>query len=132
MFVEIISRILFGSEASRRHSVSAQTESKIKNDWVSVQLALQQKTPSQLKQAVITADRALDSALRDVFPGETMGERLKLAKDRFDVVTYNKIWEGHKVRNALAHEAGYDPPYYVLSGAIENLKRGLVALGVKI
>lgn len=132
MLANLLKSLLFGSGSVGRRSVSASTESKIRSDWSNVELALQQKTPSQLRQAVITADRALDSAMRDIFPGETMGERLKAARDRFDPVTYNKIWEGHKVRNALAHEAGYEPPHYVLTEAIENLKKGLISIGVKL
>jgi hypothetical protein len=61
-----------------------------------------------------------------------MGERLKMAKDTFDRDLYNKIWEAHKVRNNLVHEAGYEPPYYVLTDAIEKLRLAIVSLGVKV
>jgi len=123
---------LFGGGRGGRYSVSQQTQQNISSAWESVTLALQQKSPSQLRQALITADKCLDNALRDIMPGETMGERLKAAKDRFDYVTYNKIWEAHKMRNNLVHEAGYEPPHYTLTDSIEKLRRGLSALGVKV
>ncbi|KKU51060.1 MAG: hypothetical protein UX73_C0008G0001, partial [candidate division WWE3 bacterium GW2011_GWC1_47_10] len=64
--------------------------------------------------------------------GDVMADRLKAAKTRFDIVTYNKIWEAHKVRNALVHESGYEPPYYVLTEAVEHLRRGLERLGINV
>jgi hypothetical protein len=123
-------KLLFGI-GGKKH-VSSETISKIKQAWQQVEAALLSKSPSQLKQALITADKSLDNALRDVVAGETMGERLKNAKDNFDRATYDRIWKAHKARNALVHEAGYDPTYYVLKEEIENLKKGLIALGVHV
>jgi hypothetical protein len=124
---------LFGGDKTfLRGSVSAVTEEKIKKDWESVALLLAQKSPSQLRQALIVADRALDNALKDFIPGETMGERLKNAKDKFDWATYQKIWEAHKVRNNMVHEAGYEPQYYIVTEAVETLKQALISLGVRL
>ena len=132
MFAELIKKLLFGGGAGKRGSVSSSTENIIKKDLESVKQALISKSPSQLKQAVMTADRALDAALKDIVSGETMGDRLKNAQPKFDQIVYNKIWEAHKIRNSLAHEAGYEPPYYVLIGAIDNLKKGLEVLKVRL
>jgi hypothetical protein len=115
-----------------RMGVSPETESKIRRDWENVEVLLKQKGPSQLKQALLTADKSLDNALRDVVPGQTMGERLKNAKDKFEWPVYNKIWEAHKIRNSLVHESDFDPPYHVIITAVGDLKRGLVALGVRL
>jgi len=115
-----------------RMYVSRGTEERIKKDWVVVNDLLGQKSPSQLRQALMTADRTLDDALRDIVMGETMGERLKNSRDRFDPSTYNKIWEAHKVRNSLVHEAGYEPPHFIITEAIKSLQDGLKSLGIKI
>ena len=123
-------KLLFGFSAGK--NISAQTREAISRDWQSVEAALQSKVPSQLRQALITADKALDNALRDIVSGENMGERLKNAKDKFEYSLYDKIWKAHKVRNSLVHEAGYDPPHYVVTEAIENLKQGLINLGVRL
>ena len=120
------------SKIYRRRSVSTETETLIKKEWTLINSDLLQNNPSQLKQALIRADKSLDRALADIFDGENMGARLKNAKDRFDSGVYNKIWEGHKVRNALVHEAGYEPPYFMVREAIENLRGGLSALGVNV
>ena len=123
---------MFSLPGGGRSSVSQPTEDKIRKDWENIKILASSKSPSQLRQGLITADKTLDNALKDIFSGETMGERLKNAKDRFDENTYNKIWEAHKVRNNLVHETGYEPPYYVLTEAIEKLRTGLQALGVRV
>jgi len=116
---------------NKKYIVSVKTAEDIRRGWSSVNIALETKVPSQLKQALITADKSLDNALRDIASGETMGERLKNAKDRFDRDTYDKIWKAHKVRNSMVHETTYEPSYYVLIEAINGLKKGLTSIGVK-
>jgi hypothetical protein len=126
-------KFLGGSGKQRRRStVSQQTHENIKSEWANIRDLLQGKSPSQLRQALISADKCLDNALRDVVPGEAMGERLKEAESKFDRITYDKIWKAHKVRNNLVHEAGYEPPHHVMTGAIEDLRRGLSSLGVRL
>lgn len=121
-----------GLGGSGYSSVSMETVRKITSDWDNVTILLQGKSPSQLRQALITADKCLDAALKDVVPGETMGERLKNAIDKFDRPTYNRIWDAHKLRNNIVHEAGFEPPYFMVTEAVANLKEGLYKLGVKI
>ena len=88
---------------------------------------------SQLRQAVIKADNVLDLALRRLTTGTAMGERLKNAREYFkNYAVYQGLWEAHKVRNALVHEADYEPTHYVVKGAVAKFKRGLEVLGVKL
>lgn len=122
---------LFGWLKPRVYSVSSSTQENIINAWVNVDHALTSNTPSQLRQALITADKCLDNALRDVVAGETMGERLKKAKTRFDYPVYDAIWRAHKIRNSMVHETSFEPSYSTLVSAINDLKRGLTSLGVK-
>lgn len=127
-----ILKLFFGDSVFSRGSVSTATEDKIKQDWENINQLLKQKSPSQLRQALLTADRSFDAALKDFMPGETMGERLKNAKTKFDIVTYNKIWEAHKVRNNLVHEAGYEPPYYVIIQAVENFRNAFKEINIRV
>ena len=129
---ELIKKLLGFTNAYRRYSVSQQTEDSIRSDWAKIDELLRLKSPSQLRQALIAADRSLDHALKDIFEGEAMGERLKNAKDRFEKNMYNKIWEAHKIRNNLVHEAGYEPPYYMLTNAVETFRTALRSLNVRI
>lgn len=113
----------------RRGGVRPQTQKMIQNDLRNVDTLMQGKSPSQLRQALITADKALDNALRDVVSGENMGERLKNAYTLFDKNLYNQIWSAHKMRNALVHESGYEPPHHMITVGVNNLKKGLKSLG---
>jgi len=117
---------------NKRSTVSSNTVFAIRSAWVGVSEALISKTPSQLRQALITADKCVDNALRDVVSGETMGERLKNAKDKFDYPVYDSIWRAHKVRNSMVHETSFEPSYSLLISSINDLKRGLQSLGVYI
>lgn len=124
---------LFGGGSLRgSRSVSSQTLELIKGEWEQIDLLVSQKGPSQLRQALLKADKTLDAVLKELVPGETMGERLKSAKDKYDYVTYDKIWKAHKMRNSLIHESGYEPPYHMVIRSIKDLKNGLTKLGVSV
>lgn len=112
--------------------VSPATVSMLKNDWKTIDQNLKLGTPTHLRQAVIVADKTLDNALKDLVKGETMGERLKNSRDLFDKKIYNKIWQAHKVRNSLVHDAGYEPTHFILKGAISDLRDGLKSLNVNL
>lgn len=122
----------FSKILNNRASVSTETSDKIRRDWANINNLLKGKSPSQLRQALITADKTLDNALREIVDGKTLGERLINAKNKFDPITYNKLWDAHKIRNNLVHEADYEPPYFVLEEAVNKLKRGLIELHVKL
>jgi len=117
---------------TKRKSLSVYTVENIKRDWKNIDVLLSQKRPSQLRQALIIADKSLDNALGDIIGESTMGERLKKSKDLFDKNLYNKIWEAHKIRNSLVHESGFEPPYFVVIKSVNNLKEALYTLGIKL
>lgn len=124
---------IFGSGTGTSYgSVSQETVRKVTTDWENISVLLKQKGPSQLKQALIMADKSLDAVLKEIVPGETMGERLKNAVDKFDRPTYNRIWDAHKLRNSLVHEAGFEPAYFMVTEAVANLKEALYKLGVNV
>ncbi len=123
---------LFFKKSTKSRIITVETKEKIQRDWKNIEILLTQKGPSQLRQALITADKSLDNALKDIVDGETMGERLKNAENFFEREQYNKIWEAHKIRNNLVHESGYEPPYFVVTKAVQDLKEGLEKVGVRV
>lgn len=127
-----IFNFLFGGNKTSRRTVTQLTEKNILSDWKNISILISQKGPSSLKNALITADKTLDNALRDMVDGETTGDRLKNAEDMFDRYLYNKIWEAHKIRNNLVHESGYEPPHFVITEAIQVLQTALQSLGLRI
>lgn len=105
---------------------------KIADDWVNVDAMLRGSSPAQLKQALITADKLLDSALRSISSGESMSERLKDVRPLLDRVIYQKMWDSHRMRNTLVHEVGFEPQHFILKEAVINIKDVLYKLGVNI
>lgn len=124
--------MFFGTPKKSIGMLRGETQENIKSDWDNIRVLLNQKGPAQLRQALIVADRSLDNALRDIVVGESMGERLKNAKDMFKWENYQKIWEAHKLRNNIVHESNFEPPYFVIKEAITNIQQGLSDLGVRV
>lgn len=124
--------LLFGNSDRKNSYVLQDTMDLIRGEWEQIDIMISQGGPSQLRQALIKADKTLDNALRDIVDGEKMGERLKNAKDKYDYATYDRIWKAHKMRNSLVHESGFEPPYHVIELAIEDLRRGLNKIGVNV
>ncbi|OQA03908.1 MAG: hypothetical protein BWY68_00600 [bacterium ADurb.Bin400] len=60
----------------------------------------------ELRQAVFEADKLVDFALKKQgFAGNNMGERLRSAASSVERGLYHNLWQGHKLRNELAHES---------------------------
>ncbi len=59
--------------------------------------------PAEWRVAIIEADIMLDELLSTLnYPGDGIGEKLK-AVEPSDMLTLDKAWEAHKVRNRIAH-----------------------------
>ena len=109
-----------------RGRLGAYNIQKIREGWQEVEQLIELGKPSQMKQAIIKADKLVDGALKIVSAGDTMGERLKNAKDLFSKYEiYQGLWDAHKVRNALVHEADYELMRVVALEAIEKFKTAL-------
>ena len=113
-----------------RYNLTSEKEEAVKTGWAGVEELLVLGKPSQLKQAIIESDKIVDSVLRDLVLGVSMGERLKSARDLFPASVYNGLWEAHKVRNGLVHESSYNPPYYVCREAVGKFKEALLSLNI--
>ena len=116
----------------KQTSIKSETQVKLKTEWENIAKLLKQETPSSIRQALIAADRSLDTALADLSDFKTMGDRLKDTKRLFEENMYNKLWKAHKLRNSIVHEAGFEPPHFIVKEAIEDLKKGLLSLKVNL
>jgi hypothetical protein len=78
--------------------------------------------------AIMEADKLLDQALRQSgYHGETMGERLKSARNVFR--NNNEVWKAHKLRNRLAHEQDVHLNNMFANQALHGFEAGLKDLG---
>jgi hypothetical protein len=101
---------------------------KYRVKWLAVEQSLIKGEESSYHLAVLNGDKIVDQALRDKgFRGQTMGERLKAAKDK--LTHRNDIWEAHKLRNRIAHESDIKVTYDQARHALNGFKKALKDLG---
>ncbi len=88
--------------------------------------------PSQLKEAVITADKIVDHTLKLFYPKiEKSVDRYKKAEEFFpNREDYNDLWFAHKVRNELAHSLDFELPAAQAYEVIAKYEQSLKILGV--
>lgn len=59
----------------------------------------------ELKHAVLEADKLVDYMLQsNGYGGESFADRLRSAQPYIEQQTYEFLWQGHKVRNQIAHD----------------------------
>lgn len=76
----------------------------------------------ELKHAVMEADKLVDYALKaQGYRGETFADRLRSAEKNMGQDVYNQLWQGHKIRNQIAHESGFTMKSLDLREASEKL-----------
>lgn len=110
-----------------RNSGPRLSADQIAERWATIE-AMAAGGGNGLRTAVSEADKLLDLALRQSGArGDTMGERLKSSGKRFS--NLNAIWRAHKLRNALAHEVGFDLVPSQAKEALADFKQGLRDLG---
>ena len=131
IFVTII-KFFFSKGKISQKSIPSAVISLVEGDWRQIDIDIKSKSPAVLKSALIKADKSLDNLLKELVHGNTMGERMIAGKNKFSPDVYSKIWSAHKVRNAMVHESGYEPTYYILDEAIENLRKGVKQLGARV
>lgn len=99
---------------------------QVRDRWSTIE-AMAAGGGNGLRQAVQEADKLLDLALRQSGArGDTLGERLKSAKPMFSSYTfYDGAWRAHKLRNALAHEVGFDLVPSQAKEALQDFKHAI-------
>lgn len=116
--------ILFLVTHGRRGGSALDIE-RYRTSWLQIESQLVKNEESSHHLAVLNADKLLDQALKQRgFKGNTMGERMKSAKDSWS--SANNVWAAHKMRNRIAHEpdvtVGYDNARRALAAFKQALK----------
>lgn len=77
-------------------------------DWDKILAGGKSENENDRKQAVISADSLIEKILAMAgYSGENLGEKLKNIEPT-DLDSLDALWEAHKTRNRIAHEAGYN------------------------
>jgi len=116
--------------ASRRAGVEPLSRNQVYDRWQTIQ-TMSATGGNGLRQAINEADKLFDHVLRQQGAhGDFMGDRLKSFRNRFsDYAIYDNLWKAHKLRNALAHEVGFDLVAGQAKDALHGFERGLKDLG---
>lgn len=104
----------------------------VKESWRKIEEQISLGKPSNLRSAVIDADKLVDFVLKKIYPSlENMGERLKQVKPKFvgNYQIYDQLWFAHKVRNELVHNVNFDLPSIQAKLVLENFRQALIQLG---
>ena len=97
-------------------------------DFLQIQNKLSKDNPMSYNVVVVEADKLLDKALCEMgVQGKTMGDRLKRSGSKFTQL--NSVWYAHKLRNQIAHEAGFKLEYTQAKHALATYKQALKDLG---
>ena len=96
--------------------------------FLAIENNLRKESPATWTVSIIEGDKLLDKAMNEMgIPGKTMGDRLKRSGERFS--NLNAVWRAHKLRNAIAHEAGFEISYKQAYNALAIYKQALKDLG---
>lgn len=117
-----------GANTAKSRSKSGKPSIKFNPKTVQSRWSIVQTMTSQggngLRQAVMEADKLLDYVLQGKgYRGDTMAERMRSANRNFS--RRNDVWAAHKLRNALAHEVGFDLVPSQVKQAITAFERAI-------
>ncbi len=101
---------------------------QIKERWQEI-LKVSESGTMGAKMAIMEADKLLDGALKSLsMSGDTMGERLKFAGYKYPEL--RNVWNAHKLRNQLVHEATFEISHGQAKGALRDFEKALKAIHV--
>ena len=101
---------------------------KYRMKWLEIERQIKKDDQRSYQFAVMEADKLLDTAMKEsAVKGDTMGERLKAAQDKWS--DRNGVWNAHKLRNQIVHEANVQVSYDNARRALGGFKRALKDIG---
>lgn len=101
---------------------------KYRVKWMAIEQQLKKDEEASYHMTILNADKLLDHALKARgVKGETMGERMKNARDTWHDA--NAVWTAHKLRNQIAHEADVRIDYSDTRRALAGFKQALKDIG---
>lgn len=114
--------IFYVSIKGKRNKLPEHEKKRLSLYWQKI------KDDTDLKHAVINADKLLDEVLRIKGFQGTLGEKLKKAENLID--NYDGIWKAHKLRNRIAHEMDHHFSSKEGHASLKNYERTFKDLGL--
>ncbi len=102
--------LLYGGKAADTFGTAGADElnnDKNIREWSLIVLKSRNPDENERKFAIIAADALIERILELAgYHGDNLGDRLKKIESS-DLDSLNDLWEAHKIRNRIAHEASY-------------------------
>jgi hypothetical protein len=101
-----------------------------KESWARIEEQFYRGGESDLKVAILEADKLLNDALREAgIMGIQLGDRLKKTTAS-QVPNLNELWQAHKLRNQIAHEPNFKLKRDLAERALGIYETALTNLGI--
>ena len=125
-----------GGHGQQKHDTRAETHepaivpaTEQSSAWEQIKARAESVREAEWKLSIVEADSLVDSVLQERgYPGETMGERLMLIHPE-QLSSLQDLWDAHKLRNLLVHDAGYKVNHEQVLAAIRAFDKVLRELG---
>jgi hypothetical protein len=119
--VERFRHIILQSDISKKHA---------QESWAAIKEHFYRGGESDLKVAILEADKLLNDALREAgMMGVQLGDRLKKANPE-QIPNLNELWQAHKLRNQIAHEPNFKLKRDLAERALDIYETALKNLGI--
>lgn len=119
--VDRFRHIVLQSNMSRKHA---------QESWHRIEEQFYRGGESDLKVAILEADKLLNDALREAgVMGIQLGDRLKKTNIG-QIPNLNDLWQAHKLRNQIAHEPNFKLKRDLAERALNIYEEALKNLGV--
>lgn len=103
---------------------------KMTKKWQEIVAKSKSHIESDHRLSIIEADKLLDELLKSMgFKGSDMGERLK-GVNQNQISNINEIWQAHKIRNNLVHDAYFKPTHSDTEFVVRTYGNTLKEVGV--
>ncbi len=115
--------LIFDTKVEPIYNVAA-GDDVLSRRWETVKTHIESSNPNDWRQSILEADIILDELLTKIgYKGDSIGDKLKRV-ERGDFATLNDAWEGHKVRNQVAHGGStFSLNHHEAKRAIEHYRR---------
>jgi len=129
VLIVLIVLIVWLKRRLSRPEMYGMSREAVQKKWAQIIETSKMNGQMGLKLALVEADNLLDAALKSiVMPGETLGERLKVACYKYPKL--KDVWWAHKLRNQLVHQSDFRLSDRETRRALDEFEKALKVLNV--
>lgn len=109
--------------------ISTSKAKPVENErWELIVKKMNSDNSSDWKMAIVEADKIIDDVMKNIgHAGSDLGERLKSVEPS-DFQNLQNVWDAHKIRNRIAHEANFEITKLDAKEVLDKYKKALQEL----